>query len=351
VNDEQIIELMPHDVLIPDYLESSDEKGGEVFMKTCAFVDELLSKFYCVDPYYKVKSKEDLVGHLGVCMAPHNCAGVVCRFIGFSNTLSLMASPYMHAAIRRDCDGDEAAIMLLGDVLINFSRSFLPSHRGGTQDAPLVLNAKIDAGEVDDQILDLERVMEYPLELYQAAELRKHSSEIKIPNVKSVLKEKKDPFINMGFTHDTDDFNKGVNCSSYKSLGLMQEKVDHQMNLVEKIRAADTKDVARLIIDRHFMRDIKGNLRSFSTQTFRCVSCNTIFRRPPLSGVCLECGGKLIFTINEGGIRKYLETALNLAKKYNLSSYIQQNLDLVKKYVDSIFGKETEKQEKLEQWF
>ena len=351
VNDEQIIELMPHDILIPDYLESSDEKGGEVFIKICNFVDELLEKFYGIEKFYNVKSKEDLVGKLGVCMAPHNCAGVICRFIGFSNTLGLMASPYMHAAIRRDCDGDEASIMLLGDVLINFSRYFLPSHRGGTQDAPLVLNAKIDAGEVDEQILDLEILMEYPLELYHASELGKHSSEIKISNVKSILKEKKNPFVGIGFTHDTDDFNKGVGCSSYKSLGLMQEKVEHQMNLVEKIRAVDTKDTARLVIDRHFMRDIKGNLRSFSTQTFRCVGCNSIFRRPPLSGVCLECGGKLIFTINEGGIRKYLEVAIGLAKKYDLSPYIQQNLDLVKKYIDSIFGKETEKQEKLEQWF
>ena len=66
--------------------------------------------------------REDIIGKLGVCMAPHNCAGVICRFIGFSNTLALFASPYMHAAMRRDCDGDEAALMLLADVLINFSR-------------------------------------------------------------------------------------------------------------------------------------------------------------------------------------------------------------------------------------
>ena len=79
-----------------------------------------------VVPYMSnlLKTKEDLIGQLGVCMAPHNCAGVVCRFIGFSKTLGLMASPYMHAAIRRDCDGDEAAIMLLGDVLLNFSRKY-----------------------------------------------------------------------------------------------------------------------------------------------------------------------------------------------------------------------------------
>ncbi len=351
IDKEQILELMPHDVLLPSSLETLDERGDDVFVRICNFIDELLVRFYGLKPFYNVKNREDLIGKLGVCMAPHNCAGVICRFIGFSNTLGLFASPYMHAAIRRDCDGDELALMLLGDVLINFSRKFLPSHRGGTQDAPLVLNGKIDAGEVDDQILDFEFVYEYPLELYQLAEQRKHSSEINMNTVKSVLKERKNPFVNMGFTHDTSDFNEGVTCSAYKLLPTMQDKVQHQMELVEKIRAADTSDTAKLIIDRHFIRDMKGNLRKFSMQTFRCVVCNKIVRRPPLNGICPICGGKLIFTINEGGIKKYLEPALNLANKYDLSPYLKQNLQLVKENIDSIFGKELERQEKLEEWF
>jgi len=284
-------------------------------------------------------------------MAPHNCAGVICRFIGFSNVLGMFASPYMHAAIRRDCDGDEAAIMLLGDVLLNFSRKFLPSHRGGTQDAPLVLNAKINAGEVDDQILDFEYVREYPLELYELAEKGKHSSEVKINLVKDVLKKGEDPFTGVGFTHDTSNFNKGVACSAYKTLATMRDKVEHQMGLVEKIRAAKTAATAKLIINRHFLKDLRGNLRGFSQQKFRCVACNEIMRRPPLTGVCPRCKGKIIFTINEGGIKKYLEPAISLAKQYNLSTYVQQNLELTKRFIDSVFGKELEKQEKLSEWF
>jgi DNA polymerase II large subunit len=351
-NENQILELMPHDIVLPCSPDSLDEKCDDVFIKVSKFVDELLVKFYGVGGFYNVKTKEDLVGKLGVFMAPHNCAGVVCRFIGFSKTQGLLASPYMHAAVRRDCDGDEAAIMLLGDVLLNFSRGFLPSHRGGTQDAPLVLNAKIDAGEVDDQILDLEMCMNYPLELYHLAEQRKHSSDVKtIPIVKKILKEGKDPFRNIGFTHNTDDFNDGVLCSSYKLLATMQDKVQHQMGLVEKLRCVDAPDTARLIIERHFIRDMRGNLRKFSQQEFRCVACNEIIRRPPLNGICTSCGGKLIFTIHEGGIKKYLEPALDLAKRYNLSSYLQQSLELVKGYIDSIFGKETEKQETISKWF
>ncbi len=352
VDENQIIELMPHDVILPSSPESIDERADDVFVRVCNFIDFLLVNFYKLNPIYNVKKREDLVGQIGVCMAPHNCAGVICRFIGFSNTLGIMASPYMHAAIRRDCDGDEAAIMLLGDVLLNFSRKFLPSHRGGTQDAPLVLNGKIDAGEVDDQILDFELTNEYPLELYQLAEQKKHSSELKsIPNVRLFLKEGRDPFVGIGHTHETTNFNDGVLCSSYKFLETMQDKVDHQMRLVEKIRAVDTSDTARLIIDRHFLKDLKGNLRKFSMQGFRCVSCNEIMRRPPLTGVCSKCGGKIIFTVNEGGIKKYLEPALNLAEKYHLSNYIKQNLQILKDNIDSIFGKELEKQKTIADYF
>ena len=123
------------------------------------------------------------------------------------------------------------------------------------------------------------------------------------------------------------------------------------MELVEKLRAADEADTARLMIERHFIRDMRGNLRKFSMQGFRCVACNEIMRRPPLTGVCPKCRGKIIFTIHEGGIKKYLEPALELAKKYNLSSYMQQNLELVKRYIESIFGRELEKQESIEKWF
>ncbi len=350
-NEDQILELMPHDILLPSCPDSPDERADDVFLRVCNFVDEELERFYGLKSFHNLTKRDDLIGQFGVCMAPHNCAGVVCRFIGFSNTLGLMASPYMHAAIRRDCDGDEAAIMLLSDVLLNFSRKFLPSHRGGTQDAPLVLNAKIDAGEVDDQILDFEVVSEYPIELYESAERGEHSSKVKVRMVRDILREEKDPFINSGFTHNTSNFNDGVLCSSYKTLATMQDKVSHQMGLVEKIRAADTSDTARLVIERHFIRDMKGNLRNFSTQNFRCVQCNEIMRRPPLSGVCSKCKGKIIFTVHEGGIKKYLEPALELSKKYNLSPYIKQNLELVKRYIDSIFGKEAEKQKNLGEWF
>lgn len=351
-NDEQILELKPHDILLSSCPESLDEQGDKVFIKICNFVDDLLVNFYKQKPFYNVKKREDLVGHLVACMAPHNCAGVIARIIGFSKSQSFFASPYIHAAMRRDCDGDEAAIMLLLDTLINFSRQYLPSHRGGTQDAPLVLNARIRAGEVDDQILDHELVWNYPLSLYELSEEGgHHSSEVEIEMVKDRLAKDEEAFENAGFTHGTIDINNTVNNSSYKTIPDMQSKVKAQMELVERLRAVDTSDVARLIIDRHFIRDLRGNLRKFSQQQFRCVACNTKFRRPPLQGKCTKCQGKIIFTISHGSIIKYLEPALQLAEKYDVQPYTKESLLLAKKYIESIFGREKEKQETMEKWF
>jgi len=352
VKGDQILELKPHDVLIPCNDLSGDVRADTVFMNIANYVDELLEKFYGLPKFFNIKTRDDLIGQLGVCMAPHNCAGVICRFIGFTKIQGLVASPYLHAAMRRDCDGDEAAMMLLLDVLINFSKKFLSAHRGATQDAPLVLNGKILAKEVDDQILDFELVNNYPLEMYRAAEERKHSREIEIEMVKQRIGRGEDPYINTGFTHDVSDINKGALCSSYKTLPTMKDKVEAQMHLCEKLRSVDHGDVARLIIDRHFMRDLKGNLRKFTQQSFRCGRCNEIYRRVPLNGKCNKCNNpKLIFTISYGSIVKYLEPALDLTRNYDVPVYIKQDLELTKKYIESIFGKDNEKQESIEKWF
>ena len=79
-------------------------------------------------------------------------------------------------------------------------------------------------------------------------------------------------------------------------------------------------------------------------QKFRFVKCNEKYRRPPLSNVCHACGGKLIFTISEGSVLKYLEPSLMLAEKYDFSPYLKQTLKMLKADAEHIFGKEKEKQ-------
>ncbi|RME54493.1 DNA polymerase II large subunit, partial [Candidatus Woesearchaeota archaeon] len=323
VSDEQILEIKPQDVILPSCVESPDDTCENVLMSVAKFIDDLLVGLYGLEPYYNVQTKNDLVGKLCVAMSPHTSAGIVCRIVGFSKVQGFLAHPYLHSIMRRDCDGDEAAVMLLMDHLLNFSRLYLPNSRGSTQDAPLVLTSRLIPTEVDDMVFDMDTVWRYNLDFYEAAENWKYPWDVKIEVINDRL-NKVEQYEGMGFTHDTTDINEGVRCSSYKIIPSMQDKVLAQMKLAEKIRAVHHDDVARLIIERHFLRDIKGNLRKFSMQSFRCVSCNEIYRRPPLVGKCTNCGGKIIFTIAEGSIKKYLDPAIDLAKKYNLPAYLQQ---------------------------
>jgi DNA polymerase II large subunit len=349
-NDDQILEIFPHDVILPACPDTLDEKADDVFLKITKFVDDELERIYDLPKFFNIDNKKDLAGVLLGCMAPHNCASVVGRLIGFSKTQGMLASPYMHAAMRRDCDGDEAAVMLLFDMLLNFSKKFLPAHRGGTQDAPLVLNSRIRAGEVDDMIFDVDVAKKIPLELFEAGERGESPYSVEVEQVKDRLGKGKE-FSEIWFSYDTEDINLGPLCSSYKTLPSMQEKVEKQMELCEKIRAVDTSDVSRLIIERHFIRDTRGNLRKFSMQGFRCVGCNAKYRRPPLVGKCTNCGGKLIFTISGGSVMKYMQPALDLAEKYEASSYLLESLELTQMYIESIFGREKERQEALGKWF
>src|SRR3989338_2170795 len=349
-SEDQILEMFPHDIILPSCPESPDERADDVFLNVANFIDDEFEKLYGLPSFFKAKKKEDLIGALLGCMSPHTSATVVGRLIGFSKIQALLASPYIHAAMRRDCDGDEAAVMFLMDLLLNFSRKFIPSHRGGTQDAPLVLNMRIRANEVDDMIFDVDVSDKIPLALYKAANEKKHPSEVKMEQVKARLGTDKE-FTELHFSYDTKDINSGPLCSSYKTLPTMQDKVDGMMNLCNKIRAVDARDVSRLIIERHFIRDTRGNLRKFSQQGFRCVNCNEKFRRPPLTGKCTRCGGKIIFTISEGSILKYMQPALNLARAYKVEPYLLESLELTEMYIQSIFGKESEKQEALGKLF
>ena len=102
---------------------------------------------------------------------------------------------------------------------------------------------------------------------------------------------------------------------------------------------------AELVIQKHFFKDIRGNLRKFSMQQFRCVKCNAKYRRPPLSGKCTECpAGKLIFTISEGSVVKYLGHSLRLAQEYDFSPYLKQTIDLLQLNVEDVFGRAKDKQ-------
>ena len=354
-NENQIIEMMPQDVILPDCIESGDELASNFVINTGNFVDDLLEKLYGIERFYNFKTKEDTIGHLIVGLAPHTSAGIVGRILGYSKTQGCFSHPVWHAAQRRNLDGDENGIILLLDALINFSREYLPDRRGAkTMDTSLVLTSHLYLDQIDDEVHGMDIEFGYDLDLYKAAKEYKSPKEVKVKKLGDVIfnEDVDSRYFGYGFTHPTDDMNDTNLCSSYKSIPLMIDKMHMQLDLGKKIRAVDEDQVGSFIIDKHFMKDIKGNLRKFSMQSFRCTKCNEIYRRPPLIGKCIKCGNPSInFTISEGSIKKYLNPSFDIISEFKVDPYIVETLELANLRIQGVFGKEKDKQKSLQDYW
>ena len=221
-------------------------------------------------------------------------------------------------------------------------------------DVSLVLSSHLYLDQIDDEVHGMDIVSFYPLEFYKANKSYASPKDVKIEKIDQRLEVRKydDRYLGYKFTHDTTNMNSTVLCSSYKSVPSMTEKLDLQLNLGEKLRSVDENKVGSFVIDKHFMKDIKGNLRKFSMQTFRCTKCNTKYRRPPLVGKCIKCGESSInFTIHEGSIKKYLDPSFKIIKEYEVDPYIVETLELSNLRVEGVFGKEVEQQKNLNSFF
>ncbi|WP_406657838.1 DNA polymerase II large subunit [Methanolobus sp. ZRKC2] len=336
--DDQVICLKVQDLVV-----SYD--CAEYLLRTMRYIDDLLVKYYGEEPYYKAESRDDMVGVMLMGLAPHTSAGVLGRLVGFTKASVGYAHPFFHAAKRRNCDGDEDCVMLLLDGLLNFSRDYLPEKRGGKMDAPLVLTTRIDPSEVDKEAHNIDVCDHYPLEFYEAT--------LEYTNPKE-FEDKMDlvsgrlgtplQYDNFRFTHHTTDIAAGPLNSAYKTLGSMVEKMDAQLALADKVRAVDASNVAERVLVSHFLPDMFGNLRAFSRQGTRCLKCAAKFRRPPLTGTCPKCGGKVILTVHEGAVKKYLEVSKLVAEKYNVSDYTKQRIDLIGLDIKSLFENDKAKQ-------
>ncbi|MBI4361206.1 DNA polymerase II large subunit [Candidatus Micrarchaeota archaeon] len=338
--DDQTLELFAQDVIL-------SEASADYLLKIAQFIDDELVYLYGKTPYYRALQPKDLVGHQVICIAPHTSAGITARIIGFSQVHAILAHPYIHCACRRNADGDELGFLLLMDGLLNFSKAFLPETRGGRMDAPLVLTTQLNPLEVDDEVHAMDRAPKYPLELYDAARNMANPSEVHVDLIKDHLGDAS-ALEGIAYTHEA--AMSGPYQSTYVKFKNMQHKVQDELQLMQRIAAVDAAAAAERIILNHFLPDLYGNLRSFSRQTFRCVDCTAKYRRVPLVGKCRQCGGKLLLTINKGGIEKYLQLSKKMAEDYNLPNYLKQRLALIEKEIKSIFHDEKVQQFSLNEY-
>lgn len=328
---DQICELKVQDVVIP-------KNCGEYFVRVANFLDELLEKMYGLPPFYNIKKVSDLVGHIIVGLAPHTSVGIVGRIIGFTPLKICYAHHMWHSAKRRDCDGDEDAVILGLDTILNFSKAFLPSQIGGIMDAPILIIPIVNPVEVQRQAHEVDVTGKYPLLFYektlQNADPRQTSAII--DTIEDRLNTPAQ-FEGLKYTVPVSNINMGNSESVYKKFGKMTDKLQSQLILAEKIQAVDADIVAKKVLTTHFIRDIAGNLRAFTTQKFRCKGCNKKYRRMPLLGKCPSCKSDLILTVYRGGIEKYLPAATQLVEKYGLSDYFAQRLAIVEEEILTLF--------------
>jgi len=369
---EQICELRAQDFVAPTQLKDQ-------LMKTANFVDELLVRLYNQEAFYQLKEPSDLIGHLFATLAPHTSGAILCRMIGFCDIKGGYFHPYSIAGRRRNSDGDIDSIILLLDCILNFSRTFLSEYRGGQMDAPLILTTRINPAEIDKEALNIDTAFAYTEESYLQTEKSINPKDLKSPFAEDFLNTE-NQFEGFGFTHDTKDIGETPRENPYTALQSMREKVDAQFKLGEILYGVNNQDQSSRLLDRHLLRDMRGNIRAFGQQKVRCVKCNHSYRRPPLTKSCREvvktervalcpecgcfnltnektntlpsecsicsrslevdikCGGKIIGTVYPNSVMKYNKLMEHLIENFGCSDYNKQKYFQFKEWTQDMFG-------------
>jgi DNA polymerase II large subunit len=341
VSPDQIVELLMQDVIIP-------RDSAYHLLNTAKFIDEELAKLYELEPFYDIFSVNDLVGHLVVGLAPHTSVGIMGRIIGFTQSQVCLASPVWHSAKRRDCDGDADSVMLLMDAFLNFSFDFLPDKIGGLMDAPLLIQPVVLPHEVQRQAHNVDIAWAYPVEFYEATWKQSKAADAAsmIETIKNRIGDEHQ-FFGYGFTHFTDALVTKAQRSAYSTLNTMEEKLKMQFDTAKLINAVDANEVAAMVLTTHILPDIMGNMRSYSSQTFRCTACGAKFRRMPLVGRCTECQSDLIQTVTRGAVEKYLGIAIDMCQQYRISDYLHSRVESIAMELKLIFKEEKKTQSTL----
>jgi len=341
-NDDQLLYLYPQDVILP-------REMGDTLVKIANFVDDELRLLYNAAPFYNVKNREDLIGHLILGISPHTLGAIVGRIIGFTDSQVVFAHPFWHQAKRRDCDGDGDSVILLLDALLNFSKHYVPETAGGLMDTPLIIMPILKPDEIDDQVYNMEDAARYSSDIYSLAEKGAKPKELegRINLVKS-----SNPKI--AWTHNTTNIVDGVRKNVYSTIGSIDKKLKLQLEITSVLAGVNEREFLENLLNSHLLKDISGNIRAFFIQKFRCKRCGKKFRRPPISSKCTSCGGELSLTVYVSSVKKYLVLGKSILSRISLDSYFSSNIELLEKELSLLITKEDSKllaQRRLNQYF
>jgi DNA polymerase II large subunit len=238
--------------------------------------------------------------------------------------------------------------MLLMDAFLNFSFDFLPDKIGGLMDAPLLIQPIVLPHEVQRQAHNVDIAGSYPLEFYEATWKQAKAADFAgaIEVIKNRIGEETQ-FFGYSFTHMTSVLTTKEQRSAYSTLNTMEEKLKMQFDTAKLISAVDADEVAAMVLTTHILPDIMGNMRSYSSQTFRCTHCGEKFRRMPLMGRCDKCGNELTQTVTRGAVEKYLGIATGMCQEYRVGDYLKSRVESLATELKLIFREEKKVQSSL----
>lgn len=286
---EQILRIKPNDIII-------SHKTADELRRVADYIDELLNKLYELPPYYNIKNLEDLIGHIIVSIAPTGNTGIIGRIIGFSDSEVCFADPAWHATRDQRAEGTTSFVMLMLDVLLNYSTSFLSATKVKTYGTP-------------DAII-----------------------------LKSTLYDEKYSF---SFWSNVVNVAQPQDLSNIEFLDLL----NFQLELFDKSITFESDKEPRNLVIMQLLPDLHKQIKAFGTQKFRCINCNKQYRRPPLKGTCITCDKKLESSKPTSEIMKRADYLNSLMIMHPELEQFKDHINII---VDNIkLLEENEKQSKL----
>jgi DNA polymerase II large subunit len=275
-----------------------------------------------------LRTFNNVAGLIIVGISPTSQIGVIGRVIGYTKNNVLYAHPIWHLLKSRQCNGVSDSITLLLDVLVNFSREFIPAFHGGTLDTPTVLNlvdnwkdlmlySKSNAVMLNQvfyknlgKISQESKLLSYNFSLLNLPPITHHITE----NLSEIAIENK----------------------------LREQKIVNRINIalasLRIIRAVEEGVFVDNILVNDFLNKITTSIARFFQQPFRCKICKRTFRRVPLRKNCPYCyKNTLELTLSKGWVLRYMQIISQLTKQYpELSEstkswirYIEMNKNLL----------------------
>lgn len=311
-SEEQILLLKPQDVVISYRL-------ADQLRRVADFVDEILTTLYKKEPFYKINALEDILGHLIVITAQGSDCGVLGRIVGFTQADACYTSPSLMKSIDKSNKDDVYAIMLLMDVLINFSEKLIPE-RISVPASPHYIEAYINSST--------------DLTMEQSSHSLEPNGESKFTNLKGEKRNGISNDLNSQFTIEPIIFSErlGFNQTDKdKTRVAALDIAKIQLHVIRKSTNLD-QSIMTGLIKSYLIPNLKRQIERYG-MLYICDNCGRRYRRPPLSNSCLYCDKQIKPLISLNNIEGLYEFISSVEKSMLSDENLIEELSLLKENI------------------